>query len=78
MNLNIIYLIRTVVKTVYVNFHYFPVKDAIKLPIWIAGDVELGKLGSKGCLTLGLKKTGAVRFGFGGSFNLGTGGVFPH
>ena len=76
MKLNIIYLVSTVAKTVYVNFHYLPVRDAIKLPIWIAGDVKLGKLGSKGCLTLGLKKTGTVRFGFGGSFNLGGGGYF--
>lgn len=75
MKFNIIYLINTIAKTVYVNFHYLPIKDAIKFPILIAGDVKFGKLGHKGCLTLGIKKTGIVRFGFGGSFNLCGGGT---
>lgn len=56
MKLNIIYLISTIAKTIYVNFHYLPARDAIKLSILIAGDVKLGKLGPKGCLTLGVKE----------------------
>lgn len=76
MKLNLWFLIKTFIKTIYVNFHYFPLTYAVKMPIWIAGDVKLGKLGHKGDLRLDKISTGIVRFGFGGSFNLGQGGYF--
>lgn len=58
-------------KTIFFNFKMLPFSQAIKLPVWIAFDVKLGSLSGKRNLILKHCKFGVVKFGFGGSFNLG-------
>lgn len=36
-----------IVKTLYVNFHYFPFKTALKFPIFIYGNVKLSQIAGK-------------------------------
>lgn len=50
-------------KSIYFNLKYFKIKDAIKLPVLLSGNVELKSI--KGCVELGRVKTGVVRIGFG-------------
>lgn len=61
-------------KTIYFNFHYFHFSQAIRLPVWVSGNVKLGPLGKKGCFVLECNSMGTVKFGFGGSFSLGNKG----
>ena len=70
-NINIIKLIRKVNpwKTLYINFHYFPFKTAIKTPIYVYWRTELKELGGniilpstiwRGMLHLGVNKVGTL------------------
>ena len=54
-----------IVKTVYFNFHYFPIKTAIKLPFFIYWRSELFKMKGKIILDTPVKP-GLVRFGIHG------------
>lgn len=58
-----------IVKTLYVNFHYFPFKTALKFPIFIYGNVKLSQIGGKitvntpvrsGLLTIGRQNIGTL------------------
>ncbi len=53
----------SLLKTLYVNFHYLPVEQAIKLPIWISRKTNLRKVGGKVSIT-GPITTGMILFGF--------------
>jgi len=58
-------LIRCLPKTIYFNFHYLPLKDAIHLPILIAYNLQL--LQMKGTVSVHQCKTASVQIGFSGS-----------
>ncbi len=58
-------LIRCLPKTIYFNFHYLPLKEAIHLPIFIAYNVQL--LQMKGSVHVYQCKTASVQIGFSGS-----------
>ena len=49
------------IKTLYFNFHYFPVKIAIKLPVFIYWKTDLFKMG--GSIQLENIRTGMVKLG---------------
>lgn len=58
-----------IVKTLYVNFHYFPFKTALKFPIFIYGNVKLSQIGGEitvdtpvrsGLLTIGRQNIGTL------------------
>jgi len=51
-------------KTLYFNFRVFNLKTAIKLPVWLYGHVQLGKM-HRGCVVLQQAKTGVAKFGGG-------------
>lgn len=50
-------------KSIYINFKYFPLKIAIKLPIYVSHKVKFQNL--EGEIILGKIKPGIVRIGFG-------------
>lgn len=55
----------SLVKTLYFNFHYFMLKDALKFPVLITSNVLLKKMKRK--IVLHLKpRTGLVKIGFDG------------
>jgi len=57
--------------TIRFNFHYFPFKIAIKLPVLVSKDVRLVCLGKKGSIVVNSKRFN-VRLGFhNGSFDMG-------
>lgn len=58
-------LIRCLPKTIYFNFHYLPLKEAIRLPIFIAYNVQL--LQMKGTVCVHQYKTANIQIGFSGS-----------
>ena len=69
----ILITIISIPKTVYFNLHYFNIKKAIKLPIFISYKVRLKKLGKKGSIICP-DKFMSVKFGFSdGSFSMGSG-----
>lgn len=58
-----------IVKTLYVNFYYFPFKTALKFPIFIYGNVKLSQIAGKitvntpvrsGLLTIGKQNIGTL------------------
>lgn len=58
-----------IVKTLYVNFYYFPFKTALKFPIFIYGNVKLSQIAGKitvntpvrsGLLTIGRQNIGTL------------------
>jgi len=51
-------------KTIYINFHYLPFKQAIRLPIIIASRVKLNNLSGKLRLSASPIKFGIIRIGF--------------
>ena len=57
-------------KTVFFNFYYLPIKNALKLPIIVSYRVKIGKLGKRSCLVIPQKRC-KIRIGFHGSFNMG-------
>jgi len=57
-------LMKLNLKTIYFNFHYFPFKTAIKLPIFISSNSKL--LNCKGKIEIKSKiKTGMIELGYG-------------
>ena len=56
----------SIIKTVYFNFRLLPVRQAIKLPIFIYRRFEIGKTGGKIIFEVP-PRTGLVQFGFIGS-----------
>lgn len=61
----IILLLLAIPKTIYFNFKYFAIKDAIRLPVIVSHRVVLAK--TKGSVVIDAPiKTGLVRIGFGG------------
>lgn len=61
-------LIRCLPKTVYFNFYYLSLKEAIRLPVFIAYNVQL--LQMKGTVHVYQCKTASVQIGFSGSGNV--------
>lgn len=53
-----------VLKTLYINFRVFRFKEAVKIPVFLYGKVELEGL-HKGCIVLENNKTGVLKFGGG-------------
>lgn len=60
-----------IVKTLYVNFYYFPFKTALKFPIFIYGNVKLSQIAGKitvntpvrsGLLTIGKQNIGTLDY----------------
>lgn len=73
MNLlrNILVMIISMPKTLYFNFHYFEIKKAFKLPIFVSYKVKLKKMGDKGSIICP-NKIMSIKFGFSdGSFSMG-------
>lgn len=57
-------IILSLPKTIWFNFRYLPLRQAINLPIWIANNVRIKEL-HKGCLNLqGILKNGLIRIGY--------------
>ena len=56
-------------KTIFVNFHYFPFRQAKKFPLRVHHSVKLGKLGKKGSIVIE-DPNAKIYIGFKGSFNL--------
>lgn len=58
-------------KTVYFNFHYFELKKAIRLPIFVSYKVKLKKMGDRGSLKCP-DRFMSIKLGFSdGSFDMG-------
>lgn len=53
-----------IVKTLYFNFKVFPIKDAIKLPVFLYGDIQLEGI-RRGCVVLNCIRTRSVVIGGG-------------
>lgn len=64
MKISLKILRRISIKTIYFNFKYLPLKQAIKLPIFVSKNLILQKTAGKVVLE-GPIKTGLVRIGFG-------------
>lgn len=59
----------SILKTIYFNFYYLPIKEAIKFPIRVAKNTKILNMGNKSSLKL---QSGSTLFiGFGESFALG-------
>lgn len=66
-------LLLSVPNTIRFNLHYFPLRDALRLPVLVSYKVKLKKLGRKGDFVCPVK-TGAVRMGFSdGAYDMGIG-----
>ena len=65
----IIKVLISIPKSLYVCIHFWPIKDAIKLPILVSYDTVLNKL--DGEIVLEKISLGIVKIGFTGSFGLG-------
>lgn len=51
-------------KTIWFNLRYLPFRQAIKLPIWVAGNVRIREL-HRGCMRLqGTLRMGMIRIGY--------------
>lgn len=61
--LNIIHYIVSIPKTIYFNFKYLPIKQAIKLPIFVSNRVFLDKVRGKVVINSDIK-TGMIKIGF--------------
>ena len=61
--------LRSLPKTLLVNFYYFPFSTAIKLPILIGYNVKINRLGSRNAITLNEIRRSVIKFGIiSGSF----------
>lgn len=56
-------IIASLPRTIWFNFRYLPLKQAVKLPIWIANNVRIKHL-SRNAINLGQTATGICRFGY--------------
>jgi acetyltransferase-like isoleucine patch superfamily enzyme len=52
------------IKTIYFNFHYFKISEAILFPVFISKNIRLNKLDGKVILQCPIR-TGLIRIGFG-------------
>lgn len=69
----LITILLSIPNTLRFNFHYFPIKDAMSLPVLVSNKVTLEKMGPRGSFECP-NKFGTVRMGFSnGSFNMGRG-----
>ena len=50
-------------RTVWFNLRYLPLRQALKLPVWLAPNVRVKRM-HRGGMRLGVVRTGIVRFGF--------------
>lgn len=64
-------LILSIPKTIYFNFHYFPIKTAIVFPVIISRKIKLKSLDGEIILPNYIS-TGIIKIGFSGSYALGT------
>lgn len=62
--------------TVFFNFYYFPVKQAIKFPIIVSHKIRLQNMGKRGCLKVQNITPQCINLGRTGSFSLGIGDKF--
>lgn len=57
-------ILLSIPKTIWFNFRYLPFRQALKLPIWVAGNVRIREL-HRGCLHLqGALRMGLIRIGY--------------
>lgn len=56
----------SLIKIIYINFKVLPLKDAIKLPIWISYKTELISLKGRFIFNSNIR-TGMIRIGFDGA-----------
>lgn len=70
--MGLIYKILSLPKTVFFNLYYFPIKEAIKLPVFVSYKCRVASLGNRNAIHLKHITTGAIRIGVSeGSFGIG-------
>lgn len=62
--MSIIQVLISIPKTIYFNFRYLPIKQAVKLPVWLVYNVKIEIGGGKILLNECLIKLAMVRIGF--------------